>query len=239
MPVSSAPPVYATKQHAVYLALRAQIIQGSLAPGESLRIATLAEQFHVSIIPVREALRQLASERLVEIQPHTGVRVTDVRREDVEEIFALLSALESASAAPAVEALKPTHLKSLRKILDDLDKAAEKHDEAAFEEANKAFHLLPSQICGFTRVEEALHRVFSDWERIHRLACRGTKPPDMVRANRDHRVIAEALEQKNVAALVAAIGAHNQVALAKYRADGINDIPGEGASNAESSATAV
>ena len=64
-----------TKQRLVYETLRAGIIGGELEPGQVLVIDALARRFEVSIIPVREALRQLQSERLVEIRPHTGVRV--------------------------------------------------------------------------------------------------------------------------------------------------------------------
>ena len=106
-----------TKQRQVYEALRADIVGGALQPGQVLVIDALARRFSVSIIPVREALRQLQAERLVEIQPHTGVRVTPVDISSLPEIFALLGAFETASAVNALANLTEADLEEMEAIL--------------------------------------------------------------------------------------------------------------------------
>ena len=68
--------------------LRGEILQGQLKPGEWLRQERLAFEQGVSQTPVREALRQLAAEGLVEHVPYRGIRVVEFSVEDVEDLYA-------------------------------------------------------------------------------------------------------------------------------------------------------
>ncbi|SKB02885.1 DNA-binding transcriptional regulator, GntR family [Prosthecobacter debontii] len=205
-----------TKQRAVYEALRAEIMGGQLQPGEVLVIDALAKRFQVSIIPVREALRQLQSERLVEIRAHTGVRVTPVDISAITEIFALLGALETASALQALPRMTEADLRALETILKRLETAAERGDHAAFEQANREFHLLPCHIAGFSRAEEGLQALLAEWERLHRLAFQGTQPPSPEQANKDHRAILRAFRQQDADKLAQVIRKHNETAVTHY-----------------------
>jgi len=206
-----------TKQGAVYAALRAEIMGGRLQPGEVLVIDALAKRFQVSIIPVREALRQLQSERLVEIRAHTGVRVTPVDVSALTEIFALLGALETSSAIHALPHMTETHFDELEIKLEKLESTAANADSAGFEQANREFHLLPCRIAGFTRMEQGLQSTLAEWERLHRLAFKGTQPPSQDQANKDHRGIMRAFRQKDAAKLTEVIQRHNATALSHYR----------------------
>ncbi len=206
-----------TKQRAVYEALRTEIMAGQLEPGETLVIDALAKRFEVSIIPVREALRQLQSERLVEIRAHTGVRVTPVDISALEEIFALLGALETTSALHALPLVKESHLADFDKVLEKLETTAAQEDSAGFEQANREFHLLPCRIAGFSRAEQALQSILAEWERLHRLAFKGTRPPSPDQANKDHRAIVRAFRQKDADKLTQVIQRHNATALAHYQ----------------------
>ena len=206
-----------TKQRAVYEALRAEIMGGQLLPSEVLVIDALAKRFQVSIIPVREALRQLQSERLVEIRAHTGVRVTPVDVSALTEIFALLAALEIASAVHSLPHLTNSHLKELEAIMEKLELAVADEDTAGFEQANRQFHLLPCQIAGFSRAEQSLNSILAEWERLHRLAFQGMEPPSPEQANKDHRAILRAFRQKDSEKLTQVIQRHNDSALAHYR----------------------
>ena len=206
-----------TKQRAVYEALRAEILGGKLKPGEAMVIDALAKRFQVSIIPVREALRQLQSERLVEIRPHTGVSVTMVDVASLGEIFAMLGALEGISAIHALPHLKAEHFSQFDVLLQKLEATAQKGDRAGFEAANREFHLLPCRIAGFTRVEQNLQALLTEWERLHRSAFPLTQPPDMAAANRDHRAIVTALKNKDETTLGPLLATHNNTAAEHYQ----------------------
>lgn len=211
------PAAIPTKQRAVYDALRAEIMGGRLQPGEVLVIDALAKRFQVSIIPVREALRQLQSERLVEIRAHTGVRVTPVDVSALVEIFALLGALETASAIHALPRMTEVDLAELDAILHTLETTATSGDTAGFEQANRQFHLLPCRIAGFTRAEQGLQSILAEWERLHRLAFQGTQPPSPEQANKDHRAIVHAFRQGDAEKLTQVIQRHNATALSHYQ----------------------
>lgn len=206
-----------TKQQAVYEALRAEILDGRLAPGCVVVIDALAKRFQVSIIPVREALRQLQAERLVEIRPHTGVRVTPVDLAGLREIFTLLGALEAETAVAALPLLEACHLEAMDGLLERLEAAAAGQDSAAFEQANREFHLLPCRIAGFSRSAQILRELLAEWERLHRQAFQGALPPDPVQANRDHRAMVEAFQGGDAAALERVIRRHNATALTHYQ----------------------
>lgn len=209
--------VIPTKQRAVYEALRGEIMGGDLQPGEVLVIDALAKRFQVSIIPVREALRQLQSERLVEIRAHTGVRVTPVDVSALVEIFALLGALETASAIHALPRMTEAYLAELDAILQILESTADNGDTAGFEQANRRFHLLPCRIAGFTRAEQGLQSILAEWERLHRLAFQGTQPPSPEQANKEHRAIVRAFRQGDAEKLTQVIQRHNATALSHYQ----------------------
>lgn len=205
-----------TKQRLVYETLRAEIIGGELEPGQVLVIDALARRFEVSIIPVREALRQLQSERLVEIRPHTGVRVAGVEVSALAEIFCLLGALETATALRALPGMGPENLAEMEGLIRRLEAAADAGDMPAFEMANREFHLLPCRVAGFPRAEEMLQSLLGEWERLHRMAFQNAAPPDPRKANREHRAILRAFRKGDADALAEAVRKHNAAAAAHY-----------------------
>src|SRR5216110_2266218 len=74
--------------------LREEIIRGTIPEGAELRQDAIASQFHVSRIPVREALRQLDAEGLIAIVPNRGAIVPALSPEDIEELFSIRALLE-------------------------------------------------------------------------------------------------------------------------------------------------
>src|SRR5437868_8619898 len=85
--------------------LREQIIRGEIPEGAQLRQDAIASQYHVSRIPVREALRQLDAEGLIVIVPNRGAVVPALSPDDVEELFSIRALLE-----PEVLKLSIPHL---------------------------------------------------------------------------------------------------------------------------------
>lgn len=82
----------------VYQSIREEILSGDFQEGEELVEASLGEKMGVSRTPVREALRQLALEDLVEIIPNKGAFVKGIAAEDVEDIYLIRSKLEGLCA---------------------------------------------------------------------------------------------------------------------------------------------
>ncbi|WP_055491253.1 GntR family transcriptional regulator [Streptomyces sp. TP-A0356] len=108
-----------------YHALRAAIVQGDLAWGEKITERGLAERLGVSPTPVREALRRLEQEQLVERTGPRSLRVATVSPLARSESGTIEAALEAVAARFAAEKATPEQLDGMERLLDEADEAAE------------------------------------------------------------------------------------------------------------------
>lgn len=120
--------------------IRRRIISGELAPGEKIRVAELAETFDVSLTPMREALKILDKEDLVELTTNRGARVSDISVERTRSIFEVISRLEALAAERAAERITADELTAL----EDLHaRMVERHlagDLPAYFDLNRKIH---------------------------------------------------------------------------------------------------
>ncbi len=117
--------------------LRTSILRGEYAPGEALVISTLAEQLGLSATPLREALRRLASEGLVELQAHGSARVATVDIREATEIYELRQLLEPLALERSVARGDDAYRQRVTKTWKALgkDRIARPSDHAAFHRA--------------------------------------------------------------------------------------------------------
>ena len=141
---------YRTMQAIVTDRVRAAILGGQFGPGERVPQDDLAQQFGVSRMPVREALRVLEMEGLIEMRPHRGAVVVDLRPEDVAEVFEIRAMLEGRAAELAAVNLTDATLARLRELLTALDGAAA--DEPRWLELNREFHTAIYPASGWPRL---------------------------------------------------------------------------------------
>lgn len=106
-------------------ALRERILAGEYAPGERLGEVELAEKLAVSRTPVREALRRLQAEGLVDITTNKGARVVEYPRQDLEHIFQIRAHVEGLAARSAAESASPGDIDRLDRIATTLREHAE------------------------------------------------------------------------------------------------------------------
>lgn len=119
--------------------LRTAIISGAFAPGERLNERALADEFDVSTTPLKEALRQLEGEGLVEVLPRRGV-VVRYDAAFAEEMILARAALESPLAALAARRADAATLDRLAQTVERMRKATEAADIATLIELNESFH---------------------------------------------------------------------------------------------------
>lgn len=124
----------------VVAALRERILGGSVPPGERLVEGRLSEELGVSRMPVREALRKLASEGLVTIEPRRGATVTTFSSEQVRELVEVRATLEGLNAKLAAKRHDPAQIAQLERILEEGARLAESGDIAATSAMNQRFH---------------------------------------------------------------------------------------------------
>src|SRR5277367_5126412 len=119
--------------------LAERIIAGQLAPGERLVEMRIAEEFETSQAPVREALRELETLRLVESEPYRGTRVREVGEREMAEAYAVRAVLEQAAAELAAPALRG-NAESIRRSLEQLRASALEGDREGYARHDLDFH---------------------------------------------------------------------------------------------------
>jgi len=120
--------------------LRTDIMTGTLRPGTFIRLDETAAALGVSITPVREALRTLRGEGMVQLEPHRGHVVVPLTRSDVEDIFWLQGTIAEELAATAAERLTAAEIDELERLNDALAVAVDGHDLDEIAAAEFAFH---------------------------------------------------------------------------------------------------
>lgn len=198
---------FVSKTDMVAAALHELLITGEFEAGMKLRQRDLAERFDVSLTPVREALRRLESEGLVQYDTHRGASVASAILSPTEENFRVRAALEPLAAGFAATRITPEEIKELRAINDELRTQTERDERA--QELNRRFH--------FTIYEAARSPLLLALIRLlwRSLTPRITRP--LAESVRQHDEILSALERGSQEEAENAVRNHVMTLLA-YRA---------------------
>lgn len=172
--------------------LRQRIFAHELTPGTWIDEQKLAEQYGISRTPLREALKVLASEGMVDLKPRRGCYVTEISRQDLDDLFPLIALLEGRCAADAVKRAKPAEINELKIIHERLEAAARDGRMDAFFEANQEFHRRIQELANnrwLLSVIQDLRKVLK-LSRMHSLSLEGRLQQSLD----EHRGILAALE---------------------------------------------
>lgn len=153
----------------VLFKLRQQILVGGLLPGTPLNQEALADELGVSRMPIRQALKRLQIEGLVQRQQNRRVVVTPLSREEIEEIFDMRIALEPLALRLAIPRVTPQDLRRIGYALDD---ASADDDPASFGTRNSAYHMALVQPCGRPRLLREIRSLLDLSDRYQRAAYR-------------------------------------------------------------------
>ena len=136
-----------TKQERVYREIRERILSGAYGPGYRVVIDALAEEFSVSALPVREAIRRLEAEGLVIYRPNAGAQVAPADPGLFDEEMTVLAVLEGYATALAAPELGEEGIARLTEITDAMVQAMERIDSLSFGRLNQEFHALIYEHC--------------------------------------------------------------------------------------------
>jgi DNA-binding GntR family transcriptional regulator len=191
--------------------LRDQIIRGEITEGAQLRQDVIAGQYHVSRIPVREALRQLHAEGLITIVPNRGAIVPELSPSDIEELFAIRALLEPEVLRLSIPPLTPADLGQaeavLTKYMSELRR--EEHMEN-WGRMNWQFHSILYSRAGRPHFMSIIRNVNHNGERYTRLQLYLTH--GMKRANEEHHQILKLCRKNEVGAACKLLRQHIQYA---------------------------
>lgn len=221
-----------TSTDQAYTHIRQSILSGAFPPGMRLREAAIAASTNVSRTPVREALRRLSAEGLVELEANSGARVASWSKEDAEEITALRVVLESFAAELAAQKITDEEFEGLRALQDELDAAVAAPGELDYDaiaDFNNRFHDRIVTIAGNLRLRAALTQVVQAPLILRKFAT--FDRPRLERSMAHHREILAALEARDPAWAASAMRTH--ILAARAYDDRLEAVAGSDSTAAE------
>lgn len=156
---------HSTAQEFILETMREAILLNIFEPGTRLRQEELAEIFGTSRIPVREALRALEYEGLVQSEPHRGFTVTSVDPDDVDEVYELRVLLEGEAVRLAIPLLTDEDMRELETLFLELSEADDPDQQLA---ARERFYLRLFSFAGRPRLLSLIIRLRQDVARALR-----------------------------------------------------------------------
>ena len=178
--------------------IRDRIVEGSLPAGSFIDEPTLALELEVSRTPVREALKVLAFEGLVDIFPNQGSYVAAITAEDARELIELLAQLEGFAGALACERYNDDMLKSLTRMHEDMIVAYRQGDKPTYFKLNQRIHDDIVAASGNKQLVEAHRRCTRRLRRVRYIS--NLQQTAWEKSVRDHEAILKALTARNAAA---------------------------------------
>jgi len=188
----------------VYERLRDEVLTGALHPGVWIREQDIASAWSVSRTPVREAVRRLAHDGLVEASPNRGVRVTMLTPEDVDDVYEVREMLEGAAARRAAEHATPADVEHLGRHLDHIDAIAAS-DVAGHIRADEAFHDAIVALAGSAALADLTRRLAG---RVARVRAATGDTNTEARTRGQHRTILAAIAAQDPDAAEQAMREH-------------------------------
>jgi DNA-binding GntR family transcriptional regulator len=199
-------PTSSRRQQVVDL-LRDAIVTGSLRAGEQLKQDWLSSDFGVSPGPIREALRQLESEGLVEHYPNKGVFVTNVSTEEfLGVLLPVRTAIETFGVPRAVARMDKAAFDDLEAIVVEMERQAEAGELQLINELDVRFHKATMEASGSAHALQLWHTVLPRIKaQIYRLSPRHQ---DLREIAQEHRRLLDAMKEGDLGALRLAIEHH-------------------------------
>jgi DNA-binding GntR family transcriptional regulator len=176
--------------------IREQILRGEIRGGEPLRQEAIAKKFDASIIPVREALRQLESEGLVELKSHRGAVATELTLDKAREWINLRRLIETDLISAAIDNITDEDLSNAERVLGRFDRALEQRVEIdQWSDYNFEFHAALYAPANRPETMKLLAMLHKNCDRYVRLQLLGGD--HIERAEAEHRQLVELCRKRD------------------------------------------
>ncbi len=174
--------------------LRDAILGGQIGPGERVRQEDVAERFGASRLPVREALRMLEAEGLIEHETNKGARVPRLDMHEVDVIYQMRERLEPLALSESIPHLTAVDLSRLDHIQTQIEMSS---DVARFLELDRELHLLTYAGCHTEQLTTMVTRLWNSTQQHRRAFVSSTGPGRMWVINAEHRLLLDAIERRD------------------------------------------
>lgn len=197
-------PIKQTTQSIVAERVRIEILSGILRPGSRVMQADLAQRMRTSTTPVREALRELASEGLLQFDPHRGMVVHQPSEQELAEIYEIRKLLEPESIAKTVEQISATEIDQARELTVRME---HEEDPGAWTVLNNQFHGILANAARSPLLASVVQNLRNRSSQYVANSMR--YPSDRMReANREHVELLQACTDRDTEAAIAITHKH-------------------------------
>lgn len=187
-----------TSLHGEILArLRDYVVEGNLKAGARIPERQLCEMFGVSRTPLREALKVLASEGLIELLPNRGARIRILDEQDIRELFDLMAGLESLAGRLACEAITDSEIAEVESLHHEMYAHYLRRDMHGYFQANQKIHRKIVQAARNEALSLAYEAYTGRIRRIRYSANMARKYDRWGEAMREHEAILDALRRRD------------------------------------------
>ena len=174
--------------------LRDAILGGQIGPGQRVRQEDVAERFGASRLPVREALRMLEAEGLIEHETNKGARVPRLGMHEVDVIYQMRERLEPLALSESIPHLDAHDLTRLDEIQTQIETSA---DVGRFLELDRELHLLSYAGCQIDQLTAMVTRLWNSTQHYRRAFVSSSGPGRMWVINAEHRLLLDAIERRD------------------------------------------
>ena len=209
----------------VYETLHRSILTGELKPGDRLRELDLAEQYGTSQAPIREALKRLEQEGMVQRIAFKGSFVTSLTEEEILDIYSIRAFLESLSIQRAIENITEDQFGELAEIVDDMAKAAKNNDIAELTIKDALFHEKICEISGSHLLQQLLG-IIGGKSRLAIATADRFYSHNLMEVVDVHRPILDGLKNRDVDMTVESNNTHLKWVLSQVGKELITEISG-------------
>ena len=179
-------------------ALEDMIVKGKLKPGQKVKEQEISSRLGISRPPLREAFKILEAEGLIRREPRRGVFVSELKGEDIWEIYTLKLALYTLGVTLAMDKITNGEVVKLEKVVAQMEKSVQREsspDVIKYEELNNLFHEMTANIAGHARLKRIQQSLNNQ---IKRIAYRSFGDKKHLEASyRYHRRILDAIKAKD------------------------------------------
>ena len=180
--------------HRVAAELRRSILDGELPPGARVRQEEVAARIGASRLPVREALRMLTAEGLLQSEPNKGARVSVLTAANVDLIYQMRERLEPLAL---IETLPHLTDADLARLADLQEQIAAHEDVAEFLQVDREFHLLTYSYCALESLSETVLRMWNSTQHYRRAFMHVVGSGQRWVINAEHGLLLDALRRRD------------------------------------------
>ena len=189
-----------------YDVLKKAIITGEIPAGERIVETEYADRLHISRTPLREALRKLERDGLVEYVMRRGVIVHAFTTEDVDQIYTIRNSLEMLTLPYIIENATAEDIASLREKLAEMDKLMQKDDVEAISPLAREFHTELTSISGKNRILRVIEGQDEYIRRFSAMAIRQENRRNA--AHEEHHRLVDLVEKRDLPAFESLMKQH-------------------------------